>query len=66
MKDLIVIQKQYKNKKGEIKTDNQFYIELENGRRIRIMPYVFDREGYDKWSTFSDLMLVARVVNDEK
>ena len=65
MKEIIVVRKEYKTKKGEIKTDNQFYIELENGRRIRISPYVFKVEGYDSWNTYNDLMLIAIPRNEK-
>lgn len=58
IKDLIVKRKSYKNKKGEEKTDVQFYLVLDNGNNIRISPYVSNIEGHE-WNTFRELLLIA-------
>lgn len=65
LKDLVVIRKNYKSKKGEDKVDLQFYLVLDNGKRIRIAPYFCTVEGKE-WNTFSELNLIARDITDEK
>ena len=65
IKDLIIVKKEYVNKLGENKFDTQFYVVLDNDRRVRISPYFCDIKGKE-WNTFNDLLLIAKVIDNEK
>jgi len=66
VKDVIVKQKSYKNKLGEEKTDFQFYLVLDNNKKVRIAPYRCTIKGKE-WDTFKELLLVAHSEsNDEE
>ena len=66
VKDIIVKTKEYTNKVGDKKTDYQFFLILDNDKKVRISPYRCTIKGKE-WDTFKELMLVAHSDNkDEK